>query len=258
MEYKKKIIVEGISFNKESNDYTFNFKQDTAEDILFLKYHPKTKVIKGSLNDYIIYYGYKTNSKIEKESIHSLLKYLKDHKNYQHEYNLLLEKAILGLNTQLKLNTIDCIISPNSSSTITSDISKKIYTKHPNAVLANQSIVKNSLENIKVDSESYLNSAKDEKDRKKKESYLRSDWKRSTETGQFKMKEIFGPRRTLYSNFLVFDSHTDRMIYNAINNGNVLLIDDIKTSGTSFKDMIREILQYNPKSITLFSLIKNI
>ena len=60
--------------------------------------------------------------------------------------------------------------------------------------------------------------------------------------------------RKFISNFLIFKTDNDRMLYNRIYNGNVLVIDDFVREGTTFKELYRLINTYLPNSITFYAL----
>jgi predicted amidophosphoribosyltransferase len=61
--------------------------------------------------------------------------------------------------------------------------------------------------------------------------------------------------RRIIIDFMKFDSELDRKIFNALNNGRVLLIDDIYTGGSTFTEMTRIIQVSNPENITGFILL---
>jgi hypothetical protein len=255
------MIFEGVSYNSEKDNFQFNFKNDTQQDIVFLKYNPKTIINKGSIAKTTAYYGYKINPSFKEEKIKQdflqSLKNLSTNKISLQDYELLLTKAVVGLNRVVPINEFDIIIIPESSSPLVYDLALRVKNKAPNTVLAKDALVKNALDNIHIDYDKYLSTAKDEKDKEKRKKQLEVDFKRATESGTFKIKKVFTQRRGLFSNYLVVNSEAHRAIFNKIQGGKVLLIDDIITSGATIKEMLREIGSYAPEEIIIFSLIKN-
>jgi len=119
-----------------------------------------------------------------------------------------------------KIREYDIIISPKSSSKLLNLLCKKLKDRGGNNVLmASDLIVKNSIENIIID-----------------DSYFKNDTskgiiKNCMVDGVFNMKKVPPKFRKLISNYLKFSDDTQRTIYNAINGGKVLIVDDIFVSG---------------------------
>ena len=63
------------------------------------------------------------------------------------------------------------------------------------------------------------------------------------------MKSIPIPMRRLIIDFMTFSNDTTRQIYNSLS-GNILLLDDIYTGGSTFNEMSRIINEYEPQSLT--------
>jgi orotate phosphoribosyltransferase len=72
----------------------------------------------------------------------------------------------------------------------------------------------------------------------------------------FKMKDVWAPHRKFFVNFLKFNTNNDRQLYNAVAGQNILLVDDFKTSGTTIKEMIRQLSELGAANIVVFVLIK--
>jgi len=255
------MLLEGIRY--QDNQVVFDFKNDKADDAINLKLKHVGKLgtfYTKQSTKVDAYFSYSLKSKIDDETKKIIRDAIKNKSNInQSDYELFLTKGILGLKKDIgsKFDEIDLILTPKSSSTLARDIAEKFKAKLPNAIIATDSIIKNSLDGIKVDVEGYLNGITDKKELSKRKSRLKSDWKDSTSSGEFKIKEVWPARRHLYSNYLIFKTGLDRKIFNAINNGTVLIIDDYLTSGQSFKEMFREINNHKPAQIIAYALIKS-
>lgn len=167
------------------------------------------------------------------------------------QYESLINKAIIGLsnNTQFDFNSINVIIYPQSSSKLNFDLANKIASKLPNCIVIKDSIIKNLPQDIQLDY-SKLNGKSQElidtlEDILKNIKLKKSD---------FKIK-YFPPRyRKFVINFLKLKEN-DRRLINLINNGNVLVVDDIITEGTTFTEVFRLLKNYNSNTINLYSLL---
>lgn len=257
-----KVLIEGITYNTDKNQFDFNFKDDSKDDIMSLKYGSKTvKTTKKGKVRIFFSYQYNKTGNFDKSLIKKFGEALKNF-NFSlianADFNLFIQKGILGFAASYSnFPKIDLIITPQSSSGLANEIANRIKGKLSNALLVKDSFVKNSLDNIKVDTDAYLAKAKDPADRKKREYYLKYDWKKATEDGTFKIKKVHNSRRNLYKDYIVFNSETDRRVYNALNGGIVLLIDDYLTTGTTIVEMVNQINDFSPAEIVVYTLLKN-
>jgi hypothetical protein len=251
------MIKEGVTYNPKTEEFQFNWKQDSPGDLINLKFEPKTYVRKrrGGQTNIKIYYAYKFNN-VDNELKDKFTHALKDGMIDKANYELFLQKAVLGFNQIQPINEYDIIIIPESSSPLVYDLALRLKQKAGNVYLAKDALVKNALENIQIDYDSYLKTAKTDEEREKRKKRLDADMRNAIKTGKFKIKGVFGGRRGFFSNFLVFRSEAHREIFNKIANGRVLLVDDQYTTGATTKEMIREILTYVPKELTVFTLLK--
>ncbi len=255
-------LIEGVTYNSDINQFDFNFKEDSKDDIVSLKYG-KNSVKSTKKSKIQIFYSYQYNKKgnFDKSLIKKFGEALKNFDSsliQTVDFNLFLQKGILGFSSSYNnFSKIDLIITPKSSSGLANEIAKRIKSKLSNAIFAKDSFIKNSLDNIKVDTDLYLSKSKDEKDRKKREYHLKYDWKKATEDGTFKIKKVHNSRRNLYKDYIVFNSDLDRKIYNALNGGRVLVIDDYLTTGATIIEIVKQLKEYNPSEIIVYTLLKN-
>ncbi len=243
-------INEGVRLN-DDNTYFFDFVHDNKNDILTLKYN-KDYLTTKKMGDITSFFSYKINKTIDKDSTFKLLTYIKnDLENYSN-YDLFLNKSVLGLfnNPNIEVSDIDLILIPESSSNINFDLANRISNKIPNALFLKDVILKNEPENVSIDYDLLKNKGY------KKETIMEIEnmVKSATINGVFKIKKIARRFRRYILNFLKIDI-TNRKLFNKLVNGKVIIVDDIITEGTTFKETIRLIENYGPKEIILFSLI---
>lgn len=254
-----KLIIEGILYDKDTDAFDINFKHDTDKDVVKLTYASKLVVKQSKFYSIQIYYAYNLNVKhIEKpirEKLIDLFKYQTGISEQDYEH--LLNKAVLKFNNVQPITEFDMIIAPKSKSSLLKQLLSKLKAKSGNTILANDVLIKNAIENVYVDYDKYISTAKDEKEKQKRLKDLKGQLKGATKEGEFKVKSIYPQFRKFFSNYLIFKSDTSRTIYNAISNGNILIVDDIKTSGETLKEMLREVNTYVPKSVTIFIFFRN-
>jgi len=243
-------INEGVRLN-DDNTYFFDFVHDNKNDILTLKYN-KDYLTTKKMGDITSFFSYKINKTIDKDSIFKLLTYIKnDLENYSN-YDIFLNKSVLGLfnNPNIEVSDIDLILIPESSSNINFDLANRISNKIPNALFLKDVILKNEPENVSIDYDLLKNKGYEKETIMEIENMVKS----ATINGVFKIKKIARRFRRYILNFLKIDI-TNRKLFNKLVNGKVIIVDDIITEGTTFKETIRLIENYGPKEIILFSLI---
>jgi phosphoribosylpyrophosphate synthetase len=243
-------INEGVRLN-DDNTYFFDFKEDKKDDILTLTYN-KNYITSKKTNGIISYFSYKINKNIDKTIRFNLLTHIKNDLNKSNNYDYFLNKAVLGLfnNPNFEVNDIDLILIPESSSNLNLDLANKIKDKLPNTLFFKDIILKNEPENVLID----YNLLKEKKYKKETIFEIENMVKKATIDGVFKIKKIAPKFRKYILNFLKIDI-TNRRLLNKLVNGKVIVVDDIISEGTTFKEINRLVENYAPKEIILFSLI---
>jgi hypothetical protein len=249
-----KLLIEGISFNQETDSFDFNWKNDSPSDLIGLKLQKYNEYI-SSKQGFNLYYAYKFNKNVDK-SLKSLLrdsiKYVDEKFIKSNDMELFLSKGINSFNQIEPLNKFDIIVFPKSSSNILNNLKQKLSSKAGmNTILASDLFVKNTIENIQYNQEK-LNKLSPEN----KEKVLKL-LNKVLSKESFRLKSIPPQYRKFISNFLSFNSDTERRVFNSISEGNVLLVDDILTEGTTFINMAKLLQNLGADSITGFILLTN-
>lgn len=255
---KKTIIVnvsadsinEGIRIG-DHNELVFDFKEDQQSDILTLKYNKN--YITTTVNQNIrSYYSYELNKKVARANKSRVLNYVKTSLIRSDEYELFVNKAVLGLmnNPHFNVADVDMIVYPASSSQLNYDIAQKIKNKIPNALFAKDFVLKNEPKNVQINYD-LLNATKH---KKKTIIEIEDMVKNATVDGVFKIKNILSDFRKYIFNFLKL-SDADRRLYNKLLNGKVLVIDDIRTEGTTLNEVNRLLENYGVSEVILYSII---
>ena len=254
LEESKQPLIEGISF--QDNKFVFNFNSDKEGDIVPLKYSKSHTSKKFGFN---FFFGWSINFKgASKEECDLFRKSIKNNSSYinPEDKQLLINKAVIKFDSIFDIASYDIIIYPKSSSSLVFEIAKALKAKSTNTILANDVIVKNKLENIKIDYDKYISSAKTPEEAAKRKKDLDNDFKRATKDGNFQIKKVHQFRKGMFSNYMVFDDKVTRQIFNSISNGRVIVVDDIFTTGTTIKEIMSLVNSYTPSEATCFILLK--
>lgn len=243
-------LIEGVRIDNDDS-FIFDFKNDEKDDILKLKYNKKYITKKKSKNIYS-YYSYKLNKNIDKSIRFKLIDYIKSSLEKDNKYENFLNKAVIGLfnNPYFELSDIDLILIPESSSNLNLSIANKIKNKIPNALFLKDIILKNEIENIQLDYDKLKQNNLKQTTIFAMETLL----KKAIVDNKFRIKKIPPKFRKYIINFLKIDIN-NKMLLNKLYNGKILIVDDLQTEGTTFKEIERLIQKYSPKEIILYSLI---
>jgi hypothetical protein len=249
-----KSIIEGISFNQETNSFDFNWKEDLPGDLIDLKLQTYNRYV-SSKQGFNLYYAYKFNKNIDKKLkglLRDSIKYADESFIKSNDMEVFLSKGINNFNQMESLNKFDIIVFPKSSSHILNIIKQKLSAKSGmNTLLASDLFVKNTIDNIQ-----YNYDKLDKLSPENREKILKLLNKVFSKES-FKLRSIPPQYRKFISNFLSFNSDTEQRIFNSISEGNVLLVDDILTEGTTFINMSKLLQNLGANSITGFILLTN-
>lgn len=147
----------------------------------------------------------------------------------------------------VKKNKIDFIIAPKSSSSLVDDVLKSVQSKTGVKVLSH-GFEKADISKITID---YKHPKITDKISKRLESNIR----KAKKDGLFEMKTILPNFRKFIKNYLKLVPN-DSLRKN-IEGKNVMIFDDIVTSGTTIEEMIRSVELYAPNKIIAGTILKH-
>ena len=246
-------MTEGV--RQEGDRLVLDFTENREGDIMSLAFASgRSRIQKKGNTSYEYHYSYEIpkgryKSEDAKEFVHKLKSM--DETLDASALQLLVNKAVMGVDKDHNLSTFDSIIYPKSSSQVLGIFANQMAMKSGTAVLVPESFVKASREGIKFDWEKI-----EKLDPKTKAAVLKITEKIKNSDGEFKMKEIFSPYRKFISDFLVFNSEESRQVFNLVSGKRVILVDDYRTSGTSLKQMMDILLRFEPEFILATILVK--
>lgn len=243
-------IKEGV--RKEGDSYQFDWKTDLPGDIMSLKLsksRSREMKLPGYDTTYTYYHAYTIQKSTDSTDLMKAIKKLdagdeKDIKTF-------INKAVVGFDQTFGSSNFNSIVSPKSSGIVLDELVEQLKMKSGVAHLFKNSFVKAVSTDIKLDMD------KVEALPPLTKSQVLKAFVKETQPGkEFKIKEVFSRYRKFFKNFIVFNTENDREFFNAVEGNDVILVDDFKTSGTTTKEMIKQLADAGARKIVIFILIK--
>lgn len=257
----KYITNEGISI--VNDEVTMNINADSSNDILNLL---EVDIYKTEFLGNIYYFGYRFKDSASRKDRTTIIKWLKglstnsiDNKSLQQ----FIQKPLLALNKQINLMNIDAILYPRSNRSNLNKIIAKELNKFISHTTERQSfeLIKTLPNSVQFDWNMF-------------------NYEYEGEIGDNQYKQIFNyientllPKihdlsyfsiadnvkykyRKYIKNYLTFDNEDVKNTINAISKGNILIVDDINTSGSTLTETLRIVKAINNNcNIYIFTLV---
>lgn len=262
-----RVINEGVSYNPEAKSFSFDFDHDFENDIIKLE----KQTYSYKLFNQCYYYGYKftddVDSKLRTEFIHSL-KFPDGHIS-EKDKNQFIINAVDSLDDDIRLHKYSLVIYPESLSELNRDMFRYL-SAFTSPELASIELVKELPKNIEFDFDNFKLSVLDSKLSNGRPRYTEKQKAEVIENINKMMDEIhnldyFSIARNVknqkykpfFKNYYKFKTEENKKLFEKIeNNTNVLVIDDILTSGTTISLLLKCLKTINDSNkIVVFSLI---
>lgn len=242
----RRIIKAFEGVRKTDAGYELDFSKDSEGDVMSLSFlNRRRQVQERDGVKYSYYFAYSHKNSDDRE----VLKYLKMMEGEPRQMQAFVKKAVLGLDRSVGLSGFDAVVYPKSSSKLLSAVSEFAARKAGSAMLIPDAFVKSAKHEMSLDMEAL--SRVNEKTRKQVESVFQKIQQSSDE---FKMKTVFAPHRKFIKRFIKF-GRTDSEAANAILGGKVLLIDDYRTTGTTLREMLDQLIALQPREIVVMIVV---
>lgn len=256
----------GVTFDDTEKKFVFDFEHDGAEDIVSLTGSGYQVEAFGKC----FYYGYEFSEQIESSIRTAFIKYVKFTDSLQDTPDLtnFIKKAVDNLHKKINLYNFDLVVMPESSSKVNQYMLRYIY-RFAQPTLYKMTLVKALPSNISFDmkayEEQYLNDILE--DGRPRYSEAAKEQAKNSINAMLEMihqkdyftiaKDVKKSRlRPYIMNFLKFKSDEDKELCSLIRQQNVLVIDDVTTSGSTLNEVLRTLRILNEDNeITIFSLI---
>jgi hypothetical protein len=242
-------VREGIRRREDS--YEFDWMTDLPEDLMslkFKKYSGRKQKIEDTV--YTYYYAYQLDKSDGSTDLMKAIKTFETSVSAK-DIQMFVNKAVMGFDSTFGTSNFNAIVAPQSSSLVLKDLAEQLEKKSGVAELFSEAFVKSASTEIKLDNEKV-----DKLPEKTKKEVFRAFKKVTDPEKPFKIKEIYSAHRKFFRDFILFNNEKDRRLFNAVEGQKVVLIDDYKTSGTTIKEMLRQLADAGAAEVVVFVLIK--
>ena len=256
----------GVTYDNEEHRFVFDFEHDGAEDIISLTGSGYQVEAFGKC----FYYGYEFSNQVDGNVRSAFIKYVKFTDDLQSNPTLteFIKKAVDNLSHRINLYDYDLVVMPESSSKVNQYMLRYIY-RFAQPTLHKMELVKALPASISFDMDAYEKQYLDD--------VLENGRPRYTPIQKEEVKQSIGEMlelihqkdyftiakdvkksrfRPYMMHFLKFASEEERQLCATIRQQNVLIIDDVTTSGSTLNEILRTLRILNEdNNITIFSLI---
>lgn len=250
----------------EENKFVFDFEHDGKDDIIALTGEGYQVEAFGKC----FYYGYEFSDQVDGAVRSALIKHVKFTENLQNNPDIthFIQRAIDNLNKVVNLYDYDLVVMPESSSRVNQYMLRYIY-RFAQPMLREMELIKSLPEKISFDMDGYerqyLNDVLDngrprytEKQKAEVKASIINMMDLIHQKDYFTIaKDVKKSKMRPYiTKFLTFKDESDKELCSKIHHQNVLVIDDITTSGSTLNEVLRALRVINEdNSISIFSLI---
>jgi len=151
----------------------------------------------------------------------------------------------------------EVIVYPASTSTLVKGFVDHLKKAHPKIELATEAFIKKSLKGADV--KAVLNTdhpewAKFAAENPKAVEQLKQTLKHHLESGELEMKKLYKPYLKFIKNFIQLKNVSETL--EQVNGKRVLIVDDVLSTGTTIREMIRQVTELEPAQVSTLTIFK--
>lgn len=256
----------GVTYDNKAQHFVFDFEHDGMEDIVSLTGNGYQVEAFGRC----FYYGYEFSEKTDGNVRSAFIKHVKFTEDLQSNPDLtqFIKKAIDQLSHRINLYNYNLVVMPESSSKVNQYMLRYIY-RFAQPMLRKMELVKALPASISFDMDAYEKQYLDDVLENGRPRYTEAQ-KDEVKQSITKMLDLIHRKdyftiakdvrksrlRPYIMNFLRFATEEDRELCATIRKQNILVMDDVTTSGSTLNEILRTLRILNEDNeITVFSLI---
>ena len=256
----------GVTFDSKEEHFVFDFEHDGTEDIVRLTGNGYQVEAFGRC----FYYGYEFADQVDGNVRSAFIKYVKFTEDLQNNPDLtqFIKKAIDQLNRRVNLYDYNLVVMPESKSKVNQYMLRYIY-RFAQPMLRKMELLKALPASISFDMDAYEKQYLDDVLENGRPRYTEAQ-KDEVKQSITKMLDLIHRKdyftiakdvrksrlRPYIMNFLRFATEEDRELCATIRKQNILVMDDVTTSGSTLNEILRTLRILNEDNeITVFSLI---
>ena len=256
----------GVTFDNSEERFVFDFEHDGTDDIVSLTGEGYQVEAFGKC----FYYGYEFSDQVDGNVRSAFIKHVKFTDDLQNNPDLtqFIKKAIDQLNRRINLYDYNLVVMPESSSRVNQYMLRYIY-RFAQPLLRKMELVKSLPASISFDMDAYEQSYLNDVLENGRPRYTQAQ-KEEVKQSIRKMLDLIHQKdyftiardvrksrfRPYMMNFLRFASEQDKELCATIRKQNILVIDDVTTSGSTLNEILRVLRILNEDNkVSIFSLI---
>ncbi|MBR3481222.1 MAG: hypothetical protein IKH32_11110 [Prevotella sp.] len=256
----------GVTFDNKEQRFVFDFEHDGKDDIVSLTGDGYQVEAFGRC----FYYGYEFSDQVDGSVRSAFIKHVKFTEDLQNNPDLthFIKKAIDNLNRRINLYDYNLVVMPESSSKVNQYMLRYIY-RFAQPMLRKMELVKSLPARISFDMDAYEQSYLNDVLENGRPRYTQAQ-KDEVKQSIAKMLDLIHQKdyftiardvkksrfRPYMMNFLRFATEQDKELCATIRKQNILVMDDVTTSGSTLNEVLRALRILNDDNeITIFSLI---
>jgi hypothetical protein len=256
----------GVTFNQKEQQFVFDFEHDGKDDIVSLTGNGYQVEAFGKC----FYYGYEFSDQVDGAVRTAFIKHVKFSERLQDNQDLtqFIKKAVDNLNRRINLYDYNLVVMPESSSQVNQYMLRYIY-RFAQPSLHKMELVKALPSSISFDMDAYEQQYLDDVLENGRPRYTQAQ-KEEVKQSIRQMIDLIHKKdyftiakdvkksrfRPYIMHFLKFASEDDKELCRQIRSQNVLIVDDVTTSGSTLNEILRTLRILNEDNdIRVFSLI---